>query len=928
MNKLLHILMVLLVSQLAKANAEAPKREMRSTWLTTVWGLDWPSTKVSSTGNQSEITAQKNELIALLDNMKEANINSIFFQVRSECDAMYKSSYEPWSAHLVTTRGLDPGYDPLAFAIEEAHKRGMELHAWINPYRFESSAGKYQGAAGDYRKTEPKWVLEYPDKEDGKKNVAILDPGNPEVRKRIVDIVKEVVNNYDVDGVAFDDYFYAYGGTPDNLDAYSQGLHKPEGLDLHDWRRANINEMVSDVYGAIQDVKPWVTFGLSPFGIYTTDNKVAAQYGFKLPDGIVGLDAYKDIYCDPLAWLKAGTVDYISPQIYWPTTSTGQDYDKLSPWWSDVCNAFYRHLYVSHSLSNLKTESFSTVLKSGSNRDIAVELNGMSMLEYLAMKSNPQLKNTASEYGMQIQVNRQADKMGAPGSVFYRTDNFSKAGFVDYLKANEFKYEALVPAINWKSAADRSLSSNLRIEEGKLMWESTETNVRYTVYALPKTELSTVTNLVCAQNLLGVSYQKSFDLSSYTELLETHVFAVAVLDRFGNEYPPVLLDGTIGSNQPSQLIEPVNKEEVQLAKLFRWQNSAEVISYVLEVAKDEAFTDILYKRELLETQFDISTIAPKVGEIYYWRIKSRVLGAGDELSEVRSFTMANASPTIISSPVNNATEVSLTPTINWNNATMGGIYTVQIAETSDFTSILFEKNGLMAASLVMPEKVLLPYSTYYLRVKGDFSDVMSGWSEVIAFSTIEGVPDVPRIISPMEKEVFEDNSVEVLIEGSNLASSYTLELSEELHFPEIGLKVLSLEAFTYKGVFEDLGSKTYYLRARANYGANLYTTWSEIRTFSIGATNIGDNIEDLLKLSCSTQLSNHLERVEVSVPGLTSVRLVVYGLNGVELMVLDNSQRAAGDYEYFIPASKLTRGIYILMLQTQLGIKTLKLVKY
>ncbi len=299
--------------------AQPPKREMRAAWVTTVWGLDWPQgLTIPSTGSTYHINEQKKMFIRLIDSLKSANMNTIFFQVRSECDAFYRSSYEPWSSNLVSTRGMDPGYDPLEFVIQESHKRGIEVHAWLNPYRFESAVGKYKDKAGDYRQTHPEWVLEYPDKTNGSKNVSILDPGNPGVRAQIVNIVREIVTNYDVDGITFDDYFYAYGGTPDALDAYAQGLYKPAGKNLHDWRRENVNQMVADVYHMIQNVKPYITFGVSPFGIWTTDATVAAKEGIELPAGITGGNMYAEIYCDPVAWLKEATVDYISPQLYWP----------------------------------------------------------------------------------------------------------------------------------------------------------------------------------------------------------------------------------------------------------------------------------------------------------------------------------------------------------------------------------------------------------------------------------------------------------------------------------------------------------------------------------------------------------------------------------------------------------------------------------
>ena len=361
--------------------AQTPKREMRATWLATVWSLDWPSTKITETGNSAQIKAQKDQMIRILDNLASVNINAVFFQVRSRCDAMYKSSYEPWSSDLVSERGKEPGYDPLAFVVEEAHKRGIEVHAWMNPYRFSTASTYWDGQAGDYRETHPEWILTYP-VQNGKYN-AIMNPALPEVRQRITDIVREVVTNYDVDGIVFDDYFYAYGGTPADLDADAQQKYKPEDMSLGDWRRENINKMVASVYNMIQKEKPYVTFGVSPFGIWTTNNDVAQKEGIVLPQGITGGNMYEEIYCDPVAWLKEGTVDYISPQLYWTTTAVGQDYDVLCPWWSELAFRFKKHFYSSHSISGIQSSSYTRsvmedIVKIGEEK---VSLSTLSAME-------------------------------------------------------------------------------------------------------------------------------------------------------------------------------------------------------------------------------------------------------------------------------------------------------------------------------------------------------------------------------------------------------------------------------------------------------------------------------------------------------------------------------------------------------------------
>lgn len=201
-----HYLLLVFLYAFINMEAQPPKREMRATWIATVGGIDWPKT----TG----ATSQKTEMLKMLDSIQTLNLNTVFFQVRSRCDAMYKSSYEPWSSDLKISRGTDPGYDPLAFVIEECHKRGLECHAWLNPYRYNKTGDGWTGAnnwPSNYEHTHPEWLLWYPD------NV-ILDPAIPEVRLQITNIVKEITTNYDIDGIIFDDYFYPYGGTS-NQDA-------------------------------------------------------------------------------------------------------------------------------------------------------------------------------------------------------------------------------------------------------------------------------------------------------------------------------------------------------------------------------------------------------------------------------------------------------------------------------------------------------------------------------------------------------------------------------------------------------------------------------------------------------------------------------------------------------------------------------------
>ncbi len=570
--------------------AQSPKREMRAGWLATVFRIDWPTTPMSSV-TPANIAAQKVEFITILDSVKAANMNAVFFQVRPETDAFYHSAYEPWSAHLGGARGVYPGYDPLAFAIEEAHKRGIELHAWMNPYRYETSAGKYTGKEGDYKTAHPEWILDYAKYTNGVKTtdgVTILDPGNPAVRKLIKNVVGDILSKYDLDGIIFDDYFYAYAGTSSTLDSYSQNLWKPSNITLSDWRRSNVNKMVADVYDTIQAVKPHVIFGVSPFGIWTTSSTVATARGLTLPSGITGSNMYEQIYCDPVAWLEQGKVDYISPQLYWPTTSTGQDYKKLCPWWSDVAHKYNKYFYSSMSLSSLtSTYNAPQLAPAVPWLDDATEIETLKKVSqanelYDGLTNTEQRVAAAvnfddSEVGLQIDWNRSSTKNAAPGAVFYSIKHLRTNGkFAKYLREQKFTSPALTPAIHWKNHNNLSQPTNVVLSGNVLSWEHAAPNIRFAVYAIPNAQVGMPTAFTVSAHLLGVSYTKQFDLSKYAAKFSTHKFAVVALDRFGNEFSP----GYVATSLDVVILEKY--------RIHIWHNT--LVVDLDEVATVEVFT--------------------------------------------------------------------------------------------------------------------------------------------------------------------------------------------------------------------------------------------------------------------------------------------------------------------------------------------------
>ena len=334
---LLFLLLALLMGTIT--HAENPKHEFRATWLTTGFGIDWPKTK--------NVEQQKKTLCNIFNALQRGNMNAACLQVRSFCDAIYQSSYEPWSDVLTGTRGQDPGYDPLAFAIEEAHKRGIELHVWVNPFRVTSSGTL--DTTDLVWKNAGQWIIKY---NNSSFKGQIIDPGYPEAREYVHKVMMEIVTNYDIDGILMDDYFYAYGGTYSE-DANSKALYKPsnvkdmdkDGSTDDDWRRANVDSVIYNLYKALQEVKPWVRFGMGIPGNWSMKSGAASAYGISLPSGISAMESYDYLYCNAIEWAKQGWVDYLNPQIYWSTQATRQDYDVLCQWWAKtVCENFSNKL--------------------------------------------------------------------------------------------------------------------------------------------------------------------------------------------------------------------------------------------------------------------------------------------------------------------------------------------------------------------------------------------------------------------------------------------------------------------------------------------------------------------------------------------------------------------------------------------------------
>lgn len=378
------------------------QREMRGMWIATVANIDWPS--------RNTLTAeqQKAEMVDIVARAFTAGINTIVFQVRPAGDAVYASDLEPWASLLTGTQGNNPGYDPLAFAIQEAHSRGMELHAWINPFRAGNTADTLKLAATHLFKTRRDLIRIYGG------NIW-MDPGEPDVQDKSMRVVADLVRRYDIDAIHADDYFYPYVVN----DAQGNPLAFPDdatfakyggGLSRDNWRRANIDRFVERMYREVHALKPTMKVGLSPFGIWRPNN----------PAGIQGLDAYASIYADSRKWLQQGWVDYLAPQLYWAIAPPQQSFPVLLDWWL-AQNTMGRHVWpglAAYRVNNGSSTAFSS-----------------------------------DEIPNQISMTRA--RPGASGEILYNTTWTLKqngGALAATLAANLYKNVAIPPAMTWLDA--------------------------------------------------------------------------------------------------------------------------------------------------------------------------------------------------------------------------------------------------------------------------------------------------------------------------------------------------------------------------------------------------------------------------------------------------------------------------------------------
>ncbi len=695
-----------------------PKREFRSAWIATVWGLDWPTQGAGA-------TRQMEMMDRLLDSLQVNNFNAVNFQVRSMCDAMYQSSFEPWSSYLTGHRGQYPGFDPLQYVVEGCHRRGMECHAWVNPYRW--STGTDWNTPQDQELKEDGWLLSYG-------STIILDPGQQRTIDRIVAVCHEIITNYDVDGILYDDYFYPQNIPTDaSAGDYDEWVQSGTSLSFADWRRDNVNRMVRAVYDMIQETRPEVRYGISPAGVAATSSAVASKYG--VDPCPAGSDwQYNGIFSDPLAWLADQSIDYISPQVYWPIGATA-DYGKITPWWGKVAAKFERQVYISSSISSLT--------------------NASGEVQY-------------KEYANEVELNRTSSLDGNPGAIFYSCKYLyalNRYSLAHYLKNTVFVRPALPPAMPWKQAIDPGVVQGLERAGNNLNWEGID-NVRYSVYAFPMTmNTSTFTGQI--DYLLGMTYEPSFVIPE--PYRQGYQFAVCVLDRVGNEWDPAFLSVELDALDNPVLISPEDGATIDAPFKFTWHEVEGAANYLVELAASPEFSNILECVAVTDTVAS-SLLFKKLshGQVQYWRVQSCADSCYSGVSEVRSVT-----PMLLEilSPADGSEDLDVPVTVEWYTCGSQEDATLQVALDDTFTQMVFTGTSA-TGSLVIPEESVEPGNTYFARVIL-MVDGETMTSDAVRFSVAHAAA---RFVVPVDGGVLYKGE-HITLKPQSWATSYVIEVS-------------------------------------------------------------------------------------------------------------------------------------------------------
>ena len=698
--------------------ADAPKREFRSSWVAGM-GIDWPPSKGTSS---SVINSAKSRITTYLDNFRKQNFTGICFHVRPNGDAYYKSTLEPWSADISGTRGKDPGWDPLAFVVEECHKRGLECYAWINPFRISSKATTTSLTTSfDKQWDSNGWTIF---SSDG--TWKAFDPANEGAMRHCLDVIKEIYTNYAIDGMLFDDYFYPGPGMAENSTADDYSEYKASGtkLSIADWRRENVNNFVKTLQEEIQASRPDLRFGIGPAGVSGAN---AAAYG--VPQSYKGSDwQYSKIYADPLAWMNDKSIDFIAPQIYWSTEHSTAPYEPICRWWSDMAEHFGIHNYVSIASYRLNPSDGSTF---GGNNETGW-----------------------SQIGKQVDLTRSLDKVGAPGVIYYNTKCINGpqfSGLGDYLLQNKYTAPSLVPPVDWKGAVAYGAPSGLSCSGSTLSWSATagrksNSIIRYTVYAVPGSVL--VSDAMAADGdgldgkyLLGVTYGTSYTIPSAK--MSGYWYAVCVYDGYGLESSPATIGIATEKSTATTLVSPADGARAEWTTNFAWRSVASA-TYRLQLATDAAFSNLVLDRpNLTATSESVDFAGVSSASSYYWRVVTTQSGKMPAESDSRMILApqkTDAPTPELTAPEAGAIVKEDNVTFKWTCAEATGLDGFRVEIITDGGSFASPVKTVEVGASVRQAQVstsVLGVGSYKWRVTAYGSILNSATSAVSNFSVTE-----------------------------------------------------------------------------------------------------------------------------------------------------------------------------------------------
>jgi len=591
-----------------------PKRDLRGAWVASVYNIDWPTS-----GNNTP-TQQQAQLTRTLDTLAKSGINTVFLQIRPESDALYQSSLEPWSYWLTGTQGTAPSpfWDPLTFAIDEAHKRGMELHAWINPYRAKQGTPVLHSS--HVASVHPEWTFVAG-------TVTLLNPGIPDVRTHLANVISDIARRYNVDGIHFDDYFYPTGmGTQDNTTYIT---YNPTAIaTIQEWRRNNVNLLIARIYDTIQVINQEnnsnILFGVSPFGIWKSG----------VPAGITGQSSFNDLYCDPIAWMQAGKVDYLAPQLYWKISGQ-QDYNSLSKWWNDQAAVYDRPVYMGIGLHKLSPASSWPV----------------------------------SEITNQLNINRNQAHTQVKGQIFYSSKYLvgDTAGVKTALQSTQLKYKSIPPVLPWKDGICPNPPVNIRWDADTIRWDipapagDGDLPKRYVVYKYASAaEAATHTN--DAQKIYAIVYDNKLTVP-LSELVNSY-FTVNSLDKNNNE--------SEGSNIIVLPITGLNLI-VQLSgntSLVNWKTLSEYNTSHFEVERSTDGRNFYYLASITaagssntQRNYEHQDLLLAAGT-YYYRIRSVDKNGVVSYSEIKSVEYKMKENQVLVGPNPFTTRVNISNLVN------------------------------------------------------------------------------------------------------------------------------------------------------------------------------------------------------------------------------------------------------------------------